>query len=135
VVRAQRDTVRFATPAVARPCRGGRSLLLEGASELGQGVLVLVRFGDSLDSGTIPLVLLGDTITPRGADVAVRYMMEDASHGFALDSGGVELRPTRDSVGARVHGTGLENGMPMALEAEYAAVPFAADTVPCGFLK
>jgi hypothetical protein len=133
VVRAQRDTVRFATPAVARPCRGGRSLLLEGASELGQGVLVLIRYGDALDAGPYPLLLLGDSISPRGADVAVRYVTGEQSHGFALDSGTVELRPGRDSVGARVLGTGLEGRARVALDAEYSGLPFAADSVPCGF--
>jgi hypothetical protein len=133
VVRSEGDTVRWAAPAVARPCRDGRSLLLEGASERGDGVLVLVRYGDTLDAGPFPLLLLGDSLSPRGAAVAVRYMTNDVSHGFTLDSGVVELRPARDAFGARVHGTGVDNAVQVELDAEYAGVPLTSDSVPCGF--
>jgi hypothetical protein len=133
VVRSDHDTIRWATPAVARPCRDGRSLLLEAASERGDGVLVLVRYGDTLDAGPFPLLLLGDSLSPRGAAVAVRYMTDDVSHGFTLDSGVVELRPARDALGARVHGTGVESAVRVELDATYADVRLAADSVPCGF--
>lgn len=130
------DTIRFAVPAVAHRCGDGRSLLLEGAGERGNGVLVLLRFGDSLAPGVFPLTALGDSQTPRGAAVAVRYMVRDVAHGFALDSGAVELlesRGGRDSVAARVGGAGLENAVRATLEAEYTAVPVAADTVSCRY--
>jgi len=133
VVRSAHDTVRWATPALARFCRDGRSLLLEGASERGNGVLVLVRFGDSLDAGPFPLLLLGDSLSPRGAAVAVRYMTNDVSHGFTLDSGAVELQPARHALGAHVRGTGVETAVRVALDAEYTGVPLASDSVPCGF--
>ncbi len=129
------DTIRFAVPALARRCQDGRSLLLEGAGERGEGVLVLLRYGDTLAAGRFPLLLLGDSITPRGAAVAVRYMTSDVAHGLALDSGAVELQPTRDSVGARVRGTGLEGAVRVAVDAAYAGLRFAADTVPCGFAR
>jgi hypothetical protein len=133
VVRSEGDTVRWATPAVARRCRDGRSLLLEAANEQGSGVLVLVRYGDSLDAGPFPLLLLGDSLSPRGAAVAVRYMTNDVSRGFALDSGRVELRPGPDALGARVRGTGLEGTVRVTVDAEYDGVPLASDSVPCGF--
>ncbi|HEV8264311.1 MAG TPA: hypothetical protein VGQ06_05125 [Gemmatimonadales bacterium] len=130
------DTIRFAVPAVAHRCGHGRSLLLEGAGERGNGVLVLLRYGDSLTPGVFPVIALGDSLTLRGAAVAVRYMIRDVAHGLALDSGTVELRDlrgARDSVAARVGGAGLESAVRVTLEAEYAAVPFAADTVPCRY--
>ncbi|HEV8305538.1 MAG TPA: hypothetical protein VGQ25_11285 [Gemmatimonadales bacterium] len=127
------DTIRFAVPALARRCRDGRSLLLEGTGERGEGGLVLLRYGDTLAAGSFPLLLLGDSTTPRGAAVAVRYLRGDVAHGVALDSGAVELHANRDSVGARVRGTGLEGGVRVGVDAEYAGVRFTADTVPCGF--
>lgn len=126
------DTVRFAVPALARRCGDGRSVLIEGASERGNGVLVLLRYGDSLAGGTYPVVTLGDSITPRGASVAVRYMMRDVAHGVALDTGAVDLE-AMDSLGARVGGSGLDGAVRVVLTAEFVGVPFAADTVSCRF--
>jgi len=131
------DTVRFALPAQAHRCSDGRSLVFESASHKGNGILVVLRYGDSLVAGSFPLLAPGDTVTPRGATVAVRYMKRDVAHGLTLDSGVVELRPARNSLGARVHGSGLEDAARVALDAAYAGVPapppFPADTVPCRY--
>lgn len=123
------DTVRFALPAVARRCADGRSVLLEGASERGNGVLVLLRAGDS--PGSFPLLAFGDSTTPRGARVAVRYMTRDVAHGFTLDSGVVEVTVSGAALGARVRGTGLEGGTRATLNAEYTGVSFAPAAVSC----
>ena len=123
------DTVRFAVPAVARRCADGRSVLLEGAGERGDGVLVLLRGGDSL--GSFPLLAFGDSTTPRGARVAVRYMTRDVAHGFTPDSGVVEVTVRGEALGARVRGTGLEGGTRARLDAEYTGVAFAPAAVSC----
>lgn len=129
------DTLHFAVPAVAHHCQGGRALLLEAADEHGNGVLVLLRYGDTLTAGSIPLVALGDSTTPRGANVAVRYMKGDIAHGASLDSGAVELTAAGDVLAARVRGSGLEAGQRIALDGSFAGVrrPPPGDTVPCGF--
>lgn len=131
------DTVRFAVPAAARRCTDGRSVLLEGAAERGHGVLVLLRAGDSLGpsprplAGAFPLLAFGDSTTPRGARVAVRYMTRDAAHGFTLDSGVVEVTVSGGALGARVRGTGLEGGTRARLDAEYTGVSFVPTAVSC----
>ena len=145
VVRPPHDTIYFAVPAVAHRCNDGggegRSLLVQGADERGNGALVRLRYGDSLATGPVPLIALGDSITPRGANVAVRYMKGDVAHGFSLDSGAVDPTATGESRGggaalaARVRGSGLEGGVRVAAEVTYAGVPRpgAADSVSCRF--
>jgi len=137
VVRPPHDTVRFSVPTAAHGCRdgAGQSLLLQGADERGNGVLVRLRYGDSLASGPFPMIALGDSITVRGANVAVRYVKGDLAHGLSLDSGAVELTATGAALAARVHGSGLEEGVRVAAAAAYTGVPLpkSADTVPCRF--
>jgi hypothetical protein len=135
VRRAGNDTVRFALPAVARRCVGRRALLLESADYRGNGVLVLLLHGDSSAPrpGSYPVTLLGDSTTPRGANVAVRYMIRDAAYGYALDRGTVELTAVRGSFTARVTGDGVEAATQVSLAAEYDRVPLAADSVPCRY--
>lgn len=137
VIRPLFDTLQFAVPAAAHHCTGGRALLLEAANEQGNGVLVLLRYRDSLAVGPMPLIALGDSVTPRGANVAVRYMKGDIAHGVSLDSGAVDLRATGDVLAARVRGSGLEAGQRVALDATYAGVrrPSPGDTVPCGYAR
>ena len=136
VVPVHADSVAFELPAEAHRCSGGRTLLLQAADERGNGVLVLLRYGDTLTTGAFPLIALGDSITPRGANVAVRYMKGDVAHGLSLDSGTVDLTGSGDSLAARAHGTGLEGGVRVALEAAYEGVsrPAGVDTVPCRFV-
>ena len=133
VVHAAPDTIRFAVPAAARRCGDGRSLLLEGGGERGNGVLVLLRYGDSIAPGSFPVLALGDSLTVRGAAVAVRYLKGDVAHGLALDSGAVDLTAARESLTARVRGSGLESAVRTTLDAAFTGLPFGADTVPCRF--
>ena len=135
VVRPEPDTIHFSAPAAALSCSDGRSLLLQGAGEHGNGVLVRLRYSDSLGSGAFPLIALGDSVTPRGANVGVRYMKGDVAHGLALDSGGVDLTASGDALAARVRGSGLESGVRVAVDAAFAGVPLpsSGDTVPCRF--
>ncbi|MGH7607327.1 MAG: hypothetical protein ACREME_08310 [Gemmatimonadales bacterium] len=136
VVRPPADTMHFTSPALARRCAGGEAILLEAADPHGYGILVLLRHGDSLATGSYPLIALGDSITPRGAQVSARYVAGDAPHGFALDSGGVDVEVRAGhGIDARVMGRGLEGAARLRLEAQYTAVPFPAtgDAVACGF--
>src|SRR5689334_25349758 len=87
VTRAPKDTVRFTVPAIATPCIGGigRGLLIRGSTG-GNGAIAWLRTADSLAPGTWPLLQRGDTVSPRGATVGVRFMLGDIAHGVALRS-------------------------------------------------
>jgi hypothetical protein len=132
VIRPESDTTRFATGAVARPCRGAMpATLLEGAATDGAGVLLLLRHGDALAPATYPLTALGDSTTAPGAQAAARYVVGDVAHGFALDSGTVAVTRDDATITARVAGRGLEGAVRLGLEAEFEAVPFGADSAAC----
>ena len=136
VMRPLFDTLHFAVPAAAHHCARGRALLLEALSEQGNGVLVLLRYGDSLAIGPVPLIALGDSVAPRGANVGVRYMKGDIAHGVLLDSGAVEVTAVGPALAARVRGSGLEAGQRLGVDAAYTGVrrPPPGDTVPCGYM-
>ena len=131
------DTVRFEAPARVRRCGGGpgkEGLLLQG-SAAGNGVIIWLRGGGggSPAAGPWPLLQRGDTVSPRGATVGVRYMMREVARGFALDSGVVEVRATGAVLTVLARGTGLETAAAgrVALKASFDAVPLETDTVSC----
>ena len=137
VARSHQDTIRFEAPARAKRCSGAAGtwgLLLQG-SRTGNGVVVWLRGrgADALVPGRWPLLQRGDTVSPRGATVGVRYMTSDVAHGLVLDSGAVEVRDTGRVVALVARGTGLEPAAAgrVALEASFEAVSIEADTVPC----
>jgi len=136
VARPPKDTIRFDAPARARHCsdstRSSGGLLLQGARE-GNGVVVWLRARDSLVGGQWPLLQRGDTVSPRGATVGVRYVLSEVAHGLTLDSGAVELRQTGGVITVVVRGTGLEVSAAgrVTLDASFDAVPLEADTVSC----
>ena len=108
--------------------------MLQGSNE-GNGVVVWLR-GSGADSpagGPWPLLQRGDTVSPLGATVGVRYMMSDVAHGLALDSGAVEVRQTGGAITLVARGTGMETMAAgrVALEASFDAVPLETDTVSC----
>jgi hypothetical protein len=105
--------------------------LLEAVSPGGNGVLVYVRYGDSLASGAYPIITPGDTVARWGALVAVRYMLRDIARSFTVDSGAVEVRRGPRELAARVAGSGLDAAVRTPVRAEYSEVPLPADTVPC----
>jgi len=129
------DTLRFAVPAAAHLCNGRRALLLEAADQHGNGMLAMLRYGDSLRPGPISVISLGDSLTPRGANVAVRYMKTDMAYGLSVDSGSVEVTAAGDAIAAHVRGSGLEGGVRVGVDAVYGGVPRPAadDTVPCRY--
>jgi hypothetical protein len=133
VARLPKDTVRFEAPARARRCSGGRGgVLLQGASG-GNGVAVWLRSPDAIASGPWPLLQRGDTVTPRGAIVGVRYNVGDYAHGAPLDSGAVRVTRTGDVITLVARGGGLDGAAHgrLSVEATFEAVPLAADTVSC----
>jgi hypothetical protein len=127
------DTIRFALPASARRCSDGRSVLLEAVSPEGSGVLMRLRYRDSLTSDSFPIVVPGDTAAVPAAIVAVRYFLRDAPHGIVLDSGTARVTREGKKIGARIAGSGLENAIRTPARIEYRDVPFSSDTVPCHY--
>jgi hypothetical protein len=53
-----------------------------------------LRTPDSIAAVTWPVLQRGDTVSPRGATIAVRYFLGDVAHGVVMDSGSVAV--TRD---------------------------------------
>lgn len=128
-----RDTIRFALPATAVHCSDGRSVLLEAVSPEGSGVLLRLRYRDSLVSDSFPVVVPDDTAAVPGAIVAVRYFLRDAPHGIVLDSGTARVTRERKRISARIGGSALENAIRQPARIEYRDVPFSADTVTCNY--
>jgi hypothetical protein len=114
-------------------CAGENSILLEAASPEGSGVLLRVRYRDSLVSGSYPVTMPGDTGAGPAAIVAVRYFVREASHGFVLDSGTVNVERRGGNVGAHIKGSGIENGIHTPARIEYRDVPLRTDTVTCAY--
>ena len=138
VVRPPNDSIRFEAPARAQRCSGGTGragLLLQGSRD-GNGVIVWLRGSpaDSLARAPWPLLQRGDTVSPRGATVGVRYMLHEVAHGLPLDSGTVEVRANGGAVTVVARGTGLETMAAgrVALEVSLDAVPLGIDSVSCG---
>jgi len=136
IARLPHDTVSFEAAASSRHCGRSRfpSLLLTG-TERGNGVLVLLRPGDSLATGQLPLLARADSTSERGAIVVARYMVGESAHGVMLDSGAVSV--TRavgvDVLTASVRGSGAEaaGAGRVGLEASFESVRLGSDTVPC----
>jgi hypothetical protein len=131
VVHPPRDTIRFTSPAKAQSCDDRGSLLLEAVSIEGNGMLVRVRWGSTRDSSAYPVITPSDVSTVRGATVAVRYMIRQVSHTFALDSGAVSLRQSGRTLSAHIEGWGFDNAVRTTAAADYADVPLEDDVVPC----
>jgi hypothetical protein len=127
--------VRFEAPARADRCGTGQpagGVVLQGASG-GNGVLVWLRYRDSLASGDQPLLQRADTMSPSGAIVAVRFVSGSAAHGVPLDSGTVSVTRTGSRLSARARGVGLEvaGAGRVTVDASFEGVPLGGDTVPC----
>jgi hypothetical protein len=130
-----RDTVRFALTATARYCGDRRSLLLESISPQGMGVLARLHYGDSLIAGSYPITAPGDSVTIPGAQVAVRYLVRDVTHGFAVDSGSAQLQLSAGTISVHIDASGLENAIrtPTWIDFREVPLPARADTVPCRY--
>jgi hypothetical protein len=131
VTRLGKDSMRFTTPATARRCAHGGGVVLQGATG-GNGAIAWLRTPDSLAAGSWVLLQRGDTVSRRGATLAVRWVAGDIARGAALDSGRVAVVRTARDITVRASGSGLEASIGrVMLEATFAAVPLVPDTVTC----
>jgi len=113
-------------------------MLLEAVSPEGSGVLVRLRYRDSLVTATYRIIVPRDTTTP-GATVAVRYLLRDVAHAFFFDTGSVQIRREGGRRGGSakisglIEGSGIENAIRTPTRIEYHDVRLAppADTVSC----
>lgn len=128
------DTARVSLPAAMHRCTSGRSVLLEGVTPEGSGVLMRLHYRDSLVTATYPIVVPADTTTP-GAAVAVRYLLRDVGHAFFFDSGSVELRRDGATISGRIQGSGSENGIrtPTRIAYRDVSLPHQSDTASCAY--
>jgi len=122
----------FDATATARLCRGGHGVLLEGVNG-GNGLLVWIRSPGPVAAGTYPVVPRGDSISPRGAVIAVRYLVHEAPHGFAADTGGVTLLAAGPAYAARLHGRGIEVSAATSptVDAEIHGALVEGDSIVC----
>jgi hypothetical protein len=118
-------------------CNTRRAILLEAIGYDGSGVLLRIRFEDSVPPDSLPMIVPTDTATKVGASVAIRYFVHDTPHSTALDSGSVHVQRQagqgRSSIGARIIGTGLENAIRTPTRLEFRDVAWGTDTVPCNY--
>jgi hypothetical protein len=124
-------------PATSHYCGDGQSVLLDAVSPQGNGVLARLHFsGDSLSAGSYAITAPGDSITVPGAQVAVRYLLREVAHAFAIDSGSVEVRLSEGAITTHVTGTGLENAIHTPAWIDFRDVPLSprSDTVPCVYV-
>jgi len=132
-----RDSTPFAAAARFHRCRGSGQggpggFLLDGTDK-GNGILVWLRTTETTPAGTYPILSRWDTVTARGAIVAVRFVIGDAAHGLALDSGSVMAQGASGGVSALVIGAGLETegARKVHAEARFGATSLAPDTASC----
>lgn len=116
-----------------RHCSDRRSVLLEAVSPEGSGVLLRLRYRDSLVSDSFPIVMPDAIAAVPGAIVVVRYFLRDAPHGIVLDSGTARVTRERRRISARIEGSALENAIRQRARIEFRDVPFSTDTVPCTY--
>lgn len=108
IYRPTKDSTVFTATDVAHLCRRGGILFdaVNGAN----GVLAWVKSPAPLTAGSFPLLGRGDSITPRGALVAVRFIWHDVAHGFPVDSGVLTLSAVGASYQGRIQGSGTDLG-------------------------
>jgi len=126
-----KDTIRLSLPATTAWCSDGRSLLLESLSPEGSGVLVRLRYRDSLSSDSVPIVIPEDTSAVPAAVVGIRFFVHDTPHGYSLDSGSVLVQRDGPRIRITSTGVGVENAIRIRAQIESRDVPIGTDTVPC----
>jgi len=106
--------------------------VLQGVSG-GNGIIVWLRYRDSLASGAWPVLQRSDTATAVGAVVAARFVAGEVARGVSLDSGAVSVQRVGSLISVRARGSGLEvvGAGRVAVDASFEAVPVGSDTVPC----
>ena len=132
VHRAGIDSARFEAVATAHRCGSGHGVVLEAAAR-GNGLLVWLRFPDSLTAGAYQPLGRADSTIPRGAVTVVRWMQGDVAHGIVLDSGAVTVTPRAGHLTVRAQGSGLEyvGARRASVDAVFDQVVLAAETTGC----
>jgi hypothetical protein len=131
VTRPPKDTLRFTASATASRCARGGGVILQGVTG-GNGVMVWLRTPDSVAAVTWPVLQRGDTVSPRGATIAARYLLGDIAHGAAMDSGSVTVTRSGRALTIRASATGLEVPIGrVGLEVTFDAMAVGSDTVSC----
>ena len=122
----------FDAAATARICTGGHGILLEGANG-GNGLLVWIRSSGPVTAGTYSVVPRGDSTSVRGAVIATRYLVHEAPHGFAADTGAVTLLAAAPAYAARLHGRGIEVSAATrpTIDAEIHGARVEGDSIAC----
>jgi hypothetical protein len=98
------------------------------------GVLAWVHAPGGVTPATYPIIAAGDTVTPRGAIVAVRYISRGIARGFALDSGLLTVTAIGPRYRAYVDGRGLEMALAThpLVHMTFDSVLLGRDTIKCG---
>ena len=109
VFRTDKDSTAYTAFDVAHTCKGG-GVLFDAVSGA-YGVLAWVRSPAPLAAGAYPLLGRADSITPRGAVVAVRFIWHDIAHGFPVDSGTLTLTKAGSAYRGRIQGSGTDAGL------------------------
>jgi hypothetical protein len=128
-----KDTVRLSLPASTSWCSDRRALLLESLSPEGSGVLVRLRYRDSLTSDSLPIVIPDDTTTVPAAVVGIRFFLHDTPRSYSLDSGTVRVHRTGRTIAVIGAGTGVESAIRIRARLEARDVPLGTDSVPCAY--
>jgi len=130
-----KDTIRFSLPATSSWCTDGHSLLLEALDPEGSGVLVRVRYRDSLTSDSLSIVPPDDTAAVPAAIVGLRFVVHDTPRGYSLDSGRGHLQRQGSNIRVCAAGTGVESAIRIRAQLESRDVPLGTDTVPCTYAR
>jgi len=132
IFRGPKDSTAFAAADVAHFCKGNGVLFdaISGAN----GVLAWVRGPSALTPGTYPLLGRADSSTPRGALVAVRFILHDIAHGFPVDSGVLTLTTAGPTYRARIQGSGTDLGLATksTVDITIDSIKPRSDTLACG---
>jgi len=134
IQRPTKDSTVFTATVAAHHCRRGGVLFdaVNGAN----GVLAWVRSPGPgpLTAGSFPLLGRGDSVTPRGAIVAVRFIWHDVAHGFPVDSGVLTLSAAGRWYRGRIQGSGTDLGSAIRGTVDIAidSISPRPDTLACG---
>lgn len=107
--------------------------MVESLNPEGSGVLLQLRYRDSLSTDSFPIVLPGDTSAATGAVVALRFFQHDTPHSYTLDSGRVHVRRSGDAISVRSVGVGVESAIRIHAQLVSRDIPIGRDSVSCNY--
>ena len=107
--------------------------MVESFSPEGSGVLVRLRYRDSLTTDSFPIIMPGDTGAVTGAVVALRFFLHDTPHSYTLDSGRVYVQRTPSGISVRSTGAGVESAIRIRAQLDSREIPIGRDSVSCNY--